>query len=77
MRITIKMEDGRPVLFFPDDVANPGRVVCYAAMGEHSEAARAYMRRLPAPVTPAERAACWDFLARYARSAAAGYPDVF
>lgn len=64
MKIVVKMEDGRPALFFPDEPAQPGRVLCFAA-GEHHEASRAYMRRLHPPQTEPERLAAWRTLARY------------
>lgn len=72
MKITVKMEDGRPVLFFPDEKANPGRVLCFAPVGEHSEASRAYMRSLPPPMGNNERLAAWRAVALYARRAAGG-----
>ena len=36
-------KDGTPVLFFPDDpVSKPGMIVCYAHIGQHSEASKDY-----------------------------------
>lgn len=69
MKIIVKIEDGRPALFFPDEPAKPGRVSCFA-MGEHSEASRAYMRALPAPAGADELRDAWLGLARYAQDAA-------
>ena len=70
MKIIVKIEDGAPILFFPSEPANPGRVLCYAQIGEHSEAGRAYMRKLPEPATPAQRREAWRALARYSQSSA-------
>ena len=45
MKITIipRMEkDGTPILFLPDDPVNPGRIGCYAHLGQHSEADLGY-----------------------------------
>lgn len=69
MRITIKIEDGRPILFFPDDVERDKSISCWTEREEHATAQRAYMRRLRAPGTPAERAQAWRALARYAQHA--------
>lgn len=65
MKITVKIEDGAPVLFLLDAPANPGRVLCWARVGEHSEAARAYMRGLPSPATESEIKAAWSALRCY------------
>jgi len=35
-------ETGDPVAFVPEGEANPGMLVCYAHVGQHSEACRAY-----------------------------------
>ena len=67
MKITVKMEDGAPILFFPTEPANAGRVLCYARVGEHSEASRAYMRGLPAPTTKNEFEKAWRLIAQYAQ----------
>lgn len=70
MKIIVKIEDGAPILFFPSEPAKPGKVLCYAQIGEHSEACRAYMRNLPEPASPAQRIAAWRALSRYSQSAA-------
>lgn len=39
-------KDGNPILFFPDASANPGNMLCYVHMGQHSEASLGYYRSL-------------------------------
>lgn len=65
MKITVKIEAGAPLIFFPDAPANPGRVLCWSAIDGHSEAQRAYMRNLPSPVTELETRAAWRALHHY------------
>lgn len=69
MRIIIKMEDGRPVLFFPDETGADRHIPCFSDVDGHCTAARAYMRSLPAPQTPADRVKAWRALQAYARHA--------
>lgn len=69
MRIIVKFEEGRPILFFPDDVERDKSISCWRESEEHSSAQRAYMRALPDPATPEQRAQAWRVLARYAKHA--------
>lgn len=52
-----------PILFLPDDPANPGRIGCYAHVGQHSEAALDYYQRHTKPAKPGE---CDALLREYA-----------
>lgn len=70
MKIDIRMEDGRPVLFFPDETGANRRVPFFSLTDGHGEACRAYMRRLPKPATPAEKLRAWQALRIYAGHAA-------
>jgi len=42
---------GDPILFFPDDPANPGFINSYALMGEHGEANRDFYYQCTIPWT--------------------------
>ena len=66
MKIEVRLENGKPILFFPEYVNHDKTIVCYAELGGDSRASRAYMRSLPKPITSAERIECWLTLARYA-----------
>jgi len=60
--------DGHPeaLLFLPTaPPANPGRILCYAHVGQHSEASIDYYRDTRPPRTDAERAACDALVAEY------------
>lgn len=48
----------------PDVPANPGRVTCYAHVGQHGEADRAWVREKTRPATPAEYEALHRELSR-------------
>lgn len=69
MKIIVKMENDKPILFFPDEPASkPNRVAAYAPHdGEHAEACRAYMRSLKTPRTMEERNKAWRVVAQYSR----------
>jgi hypothetical protein len=54
--------DGTPVLFITDAPANYGNIVCYAHLGQHSEASVAYYRE----TKPAKRGECDGLLREYA-----------
>lgn len=70
MKILIKMEDGKPIIFFPDQIDRDKSIACWTAAGEHATASRAYMRSLKAPETKHDIVAAWQTLARYAAHAA-------
>ena len=71
MKLTLKIEDGQPVIFWTDDpAASPGRVTCYTFKDEHGEATRAYMRGLQTPHTIADLLACFDLLERWSKHCA-------
>jgi hypothetical protein len=42
-------KDGTPILFFPGEQASLGRIVCYAHLGQHSEAVFGYYYRMTKP----------------------------
>lgn len=50
-------EDGSIVAFLPDATANLGRVMCYAHIGQHSEASLDYYRLNTTPLTPEDYSA--------------------
>lgn len=55
-------KDGTPVLFIPREPANPGRIVCYAHIGQHSEADFGYYYRM---TKPDKLGACKHLLQEY------------
>jgi hypothetical protein len=56
-------EDGLPILFFPHEPANPGRMVCYVHLGQHGEADIGYYRQ---KTKPDRSNACADLIKEYA-----------
>lgn len=71
MKLSLKIEDGKPAIFWTDNPsATPGRVTCYTRTDQHTEASRAYMRGLRAPSTMAENIACFELLEHWARHCA-------
>jgi hypothetical protein len=54
-------KDGTPILFLPDDEANPGRIACYVRVGQHSEADLGYYRT----TKPDKTGACADLIKEY------------
>lgn len=72
MKIIVKIEDGKPVLFFPDEIHHDKQITCFSVTDGHSSATRAYMRSLKNPETDGEILQSWRMLARYCKNAA--YP---
>jgi hypothetical protein len=67
MKITLKMENGAPIIFHTDDPdSDPGKVTTFTRADMHSQSSRAYMRSLRAPVSQSETLACFDLLATWA-----------
>lgn len=71
--VIVKWEGGRshkgnPVLFFPTMDANAGRLVCYAHLGQHSEADYAYYRGLRNPAGAYQQLEANNLLAEYRRN---------
>jgi hypothetical protein len=64
------MEDGKPLLIFPDEIERNKTISVYTKNGEHGVATRAYLRSLPKPASDAEKLVCWLALERYANHAA-------
>lgn len=55
MKLDIRMESGRPIIFWVDDPdATQHTVTCYTLHDEHNASSRAYMRDLPKPQTSEE-----------------------
>lgn len=70
MKIIIKMENGAPILFFPEETESNGAIGCYSPRDGHGSASRAYMRGLENPATKDEIVRCCQALAQYARHVA-------
>lgn len=58
-------KDGNPVLFFPEVEANRGNILCYAHMGQHSEASIEYYWSLRNPFRTYQREAVKRLLDEY------------
>ena len=68
MKIDIRLEQGKPILFFTDFVnKNTGLIECFTIHDGHSEASRDYMYRLPKPETQEQFKACSETLEAWAR----------
>lgn len=67
MKIYAKIEDGAPLLIFPDVVNRDRKVVVYSQKDGHCSASRAYLRRLPDPQSAAEIAACRSLIHQYTK----------
>ncbi len=59
---------GSALLFFPAYSANRGNIVCYAHMGQHSEACMGYYRQCRNPSTPQQKEEAKNLFAEYQRS---------
>lgn len=70
MKIIVKMEDCKPVLFFPEEQNDDKTIQCFSTTDGHAPANRAYMRSLKAPQTKDELLRAFLVLARYAKNSA-------
>ena len=68
MKLEIRLEDGKPILFFTDSENRDKTIDCYTQRDGHNTAARAYMRRLSKPSTGEDLGACWALLGAYGTS---------
>lgn len=66
MKIEIYMEDGQPLIVFPQLINYDKTVSVYSQTEQHSSATRGYLRTLKQPETKEEIAAAWRALAWYA-----------
>ncbi len=66
MKITVKIEDGRPLLVFPMHVDAKGMIEVFSPVEGIGTAQRAYLKRLPYPSTPEQIEAAWSLIQRYA-----------
>lgn len=64
MKLEVKMEDGRPIIFLLSDIED-NKIICWTDKEEHASATRSYMRSLPKPVTRTDILASWETLQRY------------
>ena len=67
MKIHVKMEDGAPLLIFPEIVNRDKTVEVYSQKQGHCSASRAYLRRLKNPETEADLLAAWKAVEGYAK----------
>lgn len=65
MKIEFRIEDGAPMLVFPDEVERDKSISVWTEKGEHASAQRAYLRTLRRPETEAEKRASWRVLRYY------------
>jgi hypothetical protein len=66
VKIEIRLEDGKPIIFFTDVLSQSKNIQCYSMADQHNYASRGYMRSLPIPETCADILASWETLGRYA-----------
>lgn len=66
MKLELLMENGRPLIVFPDQLERDKTILVYTTTDGHSSASRAYLRRLKKPETAEEIKRCWQLLAFYA-----------
>lgn len=66
MKLELYVENGAPLLVFPQEM-NPNKTMeCYRENEGHSCASRAYLRSLKKPQTAEETRRAWQLLAHYA-----------
>ena len=65
MKIELRIEDDKPIIFFTDEIERDKTISCYCDNGQHAMASRAYMRSLKKPSTHEQMADCWWLINRY------------
>jgi len=66
MKLELRLEDGKPILFFTDIENRDKKIDCYTIREQHGISSRAYMRSLPKPETAEQKNAAWALLKHYA-----------
>lgn len=67
MKIEIYIEDGAPLLVFPQQINRNKTVNCYSQRAGHVQVTRAHLRTLAMPDSGPETIEAWRVLAYYAR----------
>lgn len=67
MKLELYIENGAPLLVFPQQINSDKSVMGYSVQYGHTRHRRAYLRTLPPPQTRAEHDAAWQLLAHYAQ----------
>lgn len=66
MKIEILIENGKPLVVFPEQLERDKSIVCYSQTDSHVSAARAYLRTLKKPAQgSADELASWRALRAY------------
>lgn len=66
MKLEIYIEDGTPLIAFPQQINRDKTINCCSQKDGHTQATRGYLRTLTMPQTKEEIAAAWRALAWYA-----------
>ena len=69
MKIEIYIEDGTPLIVFPQQINRDKTVNCCSQRDGHTQATRAYLRTLAMPQTAEETKAAWRAIGNYAQIA--------
>lgn len=67
MKLELYIEQGAPLLVFPQQMERDKSMTCYSMREGHASASRAYLRSLKKPETVEELRACWRMLVHYAQ----------
>lgn len=67
MKLELYIEQGHPLLVFPQQVERDKTMVCYSMREGHASAARGYLRTLKRPQSREDMRACWVLLKHYAQ----------
>jgi len=68
MKIELRLEDGKPIIFFTDEIERDKTISCYCDNGQHAKASRAYMRSLKKPSNYDQIEKCWRLLQSYSNT---------
>lgn len=69
MKLEFYIEQGAPLLIFPEVINSDKSVMGYSEKHGHTRHKRAYLRTLPPPQTRAEHDEVWRLVAHYAQLA--------
>ena len=65
MKIEFRIEQGAPLIVFPDELERDKSIGVWSAREEHATAQRGYLRTLRKPETEDEKKASWRALRFY------------
>lgn len=67
MKLELKIEDGKTIIVFPEDIERDKTISVFSTQDGHSSAARSHIRQLRKPESQQELREAWQLLSNYSQ----------